>query len=278
LKTAFRKKDLMKSVLQVIVAAVMSTGLRASASAAELSADAEVARPQITAEEALALIARLASEEIDEAAAAADELAQAGNAALPFLVSAAHAKEEAVRRRVAAVLGRINGPEALPTLYVMLKDESDAVRREAICAVGNHRQAESTGRLGEFLLDKNPLLRMEAAMALGRIGDVKTLAVLKRSCLDDDPRVRKAAVVALGLFGHRSGIPVLISSLEDENKTVRKLAHLVLKTLCDTDFEFDPDGEEKARSEAVKLWKTWWKTHSKSDTGGNTRKEKENKR
>jgi len=239
---------------------------------------AEPAGPPMTAERAGALIAQLTAEEIEDATAAADELAQAGDAALPFVLKAAKATNETLRQRIAGILGRIDNPAALGTLCEMLEDESDAVRREAICAVGNQGQPESAEKLEGFLLAKNPLLRLEAAMALGRIGGESALPALRRSCLDDDHRVRKAAVVALALMGDGSAVPVLISRLRDENKMVRTLAHLVLKTMCDTDFGFDPDDEEEKRNEAVKLWETWWETYKKGDTGGNTRKEQENEK
>jgi len=65
-------------------------------------------------------------------------------------------------------------------------------------------------------------------------------------------------VPALGSAHDESAAPVQISRLRDENKMVRSRAHVVVKRMCDADFEFDPDDEEENRNEAVKLWETWW--------------------
>ena len=245
------------------------------AAAEEKAADppAEEAPAPITPARARALMGQLAAEDPEQAIAAADELAGGGESVLPLLQNAASSRNETLRLRAADVLGRIIDPRALATLHEMLADESDNVRRGVICAVGNHEREESVEKLEGFLLNKNPLLRREAAMALGRIGGEEVLPAIRRSCFDDDHRVRKAAVVALSLLDDEAAIPILISRLRDESKAVRKMAHLILRTMCDTAFEYDPDDDEEKRNEAAKLWETWWKTYSKSTAGRNTRKE-----
>lgn len=239
---------------------------------------AEEAATPVTPARARALIGQLAADGPEEAIAAADGLATAGKSVLPLLQKAASSENETLRLRAADVLGRIIDPRALVTLHEMLADESDDVRRAAICAVGNHEREESVEKLEGFLLNKNPLLRREAAMALGRIGGEEVIPAISRSCFDDDYRVRKAAVVALSLLDDEAAIPILISRLRDESKAVRKMAHLILKTMCDTTFEYNPDDDKEKRNEAAKLWETWWKTSNKSAAGHSTRKATKDKK
>ena len=247
------------------------------AAGAETKPDA----PPLTAEQADALAAQLASEKSDEAAKAADQLAASGENALPALVKQAKSRNELVRRRVAAILGRIIAKDSLQALYDMLAAEqpagkpakSDSVCRELICSIGNHRNAGSIEKLQDFLLNKNALLRLETVMACGRIGDAAALPLVKRSCLDDDKAVRKAAVVAIGLIADRSAIPDLIARLRDDSEPVREMAYLVLKKLSGTDFEFDPAADDEQRAESVRLWETWYKANQNSGTGGGTGKE-----
>ena len=241
--------------------------------------------PPLTAEQAEALVAQLASEKPDEAAKAADQLAAAGESALPALIKQAKSRNELVRKRVAAILGRIITKESLQALYDVLAVEQPAgkpaksvdVCRELICSIGNHREAGSIEKLQDLLLNKDALLRLEAVMALGRIGDAAALPLVKRSCLDDEAVVRKAAVVALGLIADRSAAaavaPDLIARLRDDDKPVRAMAYLVLKKLSGTDFEFDPAADDQQRAESVRLWETWYKANQNGGTGGGTGKE-----
>ena len=214
------------------------------------------------------LLKQLASEYNAEAAKAADALAEAGRAALPWLVKQTAARNDDLRRRVAGVLGRIREPEALDALHAMLADKADGVRRQVISAIGRHGKAESAGKLQEFLLHPNALLRLEAVMALGRIRSTQSVPALSRSCLDDDQLVRTAAVVALGLIADKAAIPALITGLDDDSILVRRLAHLVLKKLSGADLGYDPESEGDKRAESVRAWQTWWKTTG--DTGGTT--------
>jgi len=233
--------------------------------------DKKADAPALTAEQAEALAAQLASDKPGEAAKAADALAAAGENALPALARQAKSRNELVRRRVAAVYGRIVAKDSLQALYDMLAAEqpagkpakSDSVCREVICSIGNHRAAASIEKLQGFLLNKNALLRLEAVMALGRIGDAAALPLVKRSCLDDDKGVRKAAVVAIGLIADQSAIRDLIGRLRDDSEPVREMAYLVLKTLSGTDFEFDPAADDEQRAESVRLWETWYEERSK---------------
>jgi len=263
----------------------LAAAIVAAAAACALSAEEKVngnaeketnKKQALDAAEAKTLIARLISEKQDERTAAADRLVEAAEQAVPFLLKQLEIDDDAMRARVAAVLGRIDSEQVLEALHQRLKSEkSDDVRRELIGAVGNHRKPESIGKIREFLLNKNPLLRLETVMALGRIGDKSALPDVKRSSLDDDHRVRRAAVVAMGLLGVKDAIPALIDRLRDENLSVRTIAHVALKKISGKDFEFNPDDDDAKREEAVLLWDTWWKTQERGDTGGNAEKEEQ---
>jgi HEAT repeat protein len=272
----------MKFIVQAITAAAIILAALPAAGAEAKPADppAQEAPAAMPPARGRALIDHLAADNPEEAIAAADELADAGKSILPMLAEAAPAENETLRLRVAGVLGRIIDPQAMDLLCEMLADASHNVRREAIGAVGNHEREESVEQLEGFLLDKNPLLRREAVMALGRIGCKAALPAVRRSCLDDDHRVRKAAVVALSLLDddHDAAVPILISRLRDENKAVRKMAHLILKTMCDTPLEYNPDDDRDKRNEAANLCETWWKTYNKGAARRNTRKKPEDEK
>jgi len=239
--------------------------------------DAPEAKPALDADTADALIKDLASEKPDAPAKAVDQLARAGEQAIPYLLKQKKNKNETIRRKIAAILGRIMTKDSLDALYEMLADKSEAVRREAICSVGNHQKPESLEKLQDFLLHKSSAIRLETVMALGRIGHASSLPALKRSCLDDDQMVRQGAVVALGLVKDKGAIPDVISRLRDDDKTVRTLAYVVLKRLSGTDLGFDPADDEPKRNESILLWETWWKANEKSGTGGSTGQEQKKK-
>jgi len=259
----------------LLIALLPAPGLSGEQNVNDDAAEETKKEQVLDAAQAEALVAQLASAKREVHTAAADRLAEAGEQALPALLKQARSKNETLRARVTAVLGRIDSPQALDGIYPQLRDKSPEVCCEAIRAVGNQRKPESIDRLRPFLLNKDPLFRLETVMALGRIGDSLALPEVKRAAADDDPNVRKAAVAALGLIGDTSAIGTLIDSLGDEHKTVRAIAYAALKTISGTDFTFKPDDDEATREEAVQLWKTWWETQKKGDTGGNAGKETE---
>ena len=240
------------------------------AAAEAKAAPAKETPPPFDAARAGKLIDQLAAEKVADRVQAADELAKAGEQAVPFVLKRAKDKNEITRAGIAGVLGRIKTKQTLGALYEMLGDKSDAVRRAAICSVGEHRRPESIEKIKDFLVNKNAMLRRETVMSLGRIADASSIGLVRRSCLDDDRLVREAAAVALGLIKDRSAIPDLIALLRDDDKTVRTIAYVVLKQLSGTDFEFNPADDQPKRAESILLWETWWKANEQGDTGGNT--------
>lgn len=143
---------------------------------------------------------------------------------------------EAVRVRVAEVLGHERDASSVPLLAGLVRqDPSARVRKTAAWALGEVESVEGIAALTEALQDQDSKVRAKAAWALGEICHPKagpTLAEVVRR--DADAAVRTMAVWALGEIGDERAIPVLMTAADDADPTVRDKARWALREIGTT--------------------------------------------
>ena len=110
---------------------------------------------------------------------AIEQLAKAGDAAVPVLSSAAATGRSATRRRNAIwALTRQTTPEARAAVRRALADADQDVRLAALHSVGLWRDPEAVTQAIGALESRLPAVRRGAAEALGRIGDRRAVPSL----------------------------------------------------------------------------------------------------
>jgi hypothetical protein len=122
---------------------------------------------------------------------------------LPLLEYGLHDPRPPVRRRAAALLGRL-GPQAAPIRAELARraaeDPDPFVRQAALDAALelSLRPSEAIALLADRLTDPAVALRLGAIAHLARrSSDPAARAALRRAAADPDPDVRRAALEAL---------------------------------------------------------------------------------
>lgn len=153
-----------------------------------------------------ALMETVETGDADEAAAAADEIADLGysaSAAIPFLIEIAADPVSPNRVTAVEILGRLeaSSDEAIAVLGDAAGDSNEAVRHAALRALSQvgAPAATVTDAIAEQLAADNPETRRLAARALGTIDFMEIAAedALVAALDDPDPGVQAAALSAL---------------------------------------------------------------------------------
>ena len=196
------------------------------------------------------LIAKMTSNNVEEALKAEDELVSLGKPALKELVNTLNNLEPAedilrpeiafllgrfedkeaipaliallendnsyIRRNAVDSLGRIRGKEAVPGLIAKLSDEDESVREACVSALGEIRGYEATDALLERLKDENESegVKLAAIQALAQIKDSRTSQeLLKQLKNSPDPFYKNEVVDSLVNIGNKQAIPGLTEYL-----------------------------------------------------------------
>jgi len=156
--------------------------------------------------------------------AALDEILDIGAAAdgaIPALIRAAGHKDDAVRAKVAKILGKF-GPkasDAIPALIGMLKDKGGGASRiEAARALGKiGEKLEAVPALASVFHSEDKALRIAAIEAVAEIGAAEAVYDLALVSQDQDLDVRQAVKAAFKVMNvpERTIILTLMGILED---------------------------------------------------------------
>jgi len=227
-----------RTLIFIIALCVLSPG----------SGEAELAIPREdipadTAPEVREQIERLYSENLNEQIAAARNLGNMGDKALPavpFLEGLLRdpwglgGKGLTPFKEAAHALIRLGKPP-VDRLSEVLADENqnDWDRRGAVQFLGWTRDPRAVKPLIGALKDENEMVRSEAAYTLGQVGDERAIDPLITTLDDESSHVRCQAARALEQIGRRGGsvVDTLIAALEDGSWRVRSSAALALSWL-----------------------------------------------
>ena len=176
------------------------------------------------------LVARLKGKEVHRAYG---EILDLGGAALPALLGAAKAPDDASTPHVLRALGKLGGPRVEPVVREKLLSDDEHVFRAACEALADTGHTGHTGQkrtpddLGDVLTDRQrpAAIRAEAARWLGRMRAKRETPRLLVSLACGEPLVEIAAAEALAKIGNKAGGFALANMLSDEREEVRKLAH-----------------------------------------------------
>lgn len=137
--------------------------------------------------------------------------------------------EPKVQLEALAHLERQKYPELLPVLIAMLTHENQAVRHKVALVLGEWREPVSVPALMLRLKDPDTMVRGASAWALGQIGDEMAVAGLLPAIGDPSWEVRCSAMSALGNFpGRRDVCGKIEERLSDPSWQVRYTAALQL--------------------------------------------------
>ena len=162
-----------------------------------------------------------------------------GTAAVPALIQAAGDRDEDVRIRVFAALGRVwpTDGRILSPLIAAAEDPADNVREWAVGVLGSLAATPDAviPALVKALSDRDAWVRHAAGHQLGRVRPTeKVLPALLDVLEHGEPRARAQAAYTLGDLGSDSAaksVPALTRALKDENETVRRAAAEARKSL-----------------------------------------------
>ena len=161
-------------------------------------------------EEMASLAARLESKDADDRAAAAEKLAQAGEAAAPVaipLVRACGDADERVREWAVAALEELGPPpdDVIATLATLATGSVPLAAYWAVTLLGRAGQAAAgtAGVLADCLSSGDAAVAQRAAWALGKLGPAAAVAreQLRIAAQSADPRLAGLAVEALAASG-----------------------------------------------------------------------------
>jgi HEAT repeat protein len=155
--------------------------------------------------------------------AAAQRLAELGDAASGTLVDLLSNSQTPMTQRAAAAEALLAvGRPATPALVTVLTDENPFVRAKAAEVLGAIGDRTAVRPLARILGDREPTVRDKAAWALGLLGDLEAatpLADLLRR--DASLDVRMTAVTALGRLSCRASVEPLLEGLQGEPPRLR---------------------------------------------------------
>lgn len=164
---------------------------------------------------------------------ASNLVADAASADADRLEGMLRRSSEAVRVRIAEVLGHERDESSVPLLANLVRqDRSVRVRQTAAWALGEVESVEGIAALTDALGDRDPKVRAKAAWALGEIRHPKAGPALADAVRHDaNATVRTMAVWALGEIGDERAIPALMTAAEDADQTVRDKARWALREI-----------------------------------------------
>ncbi|MFH0944754.1 MAG: HEAT repeat domain-containing protein [Planctomycetota bacterium] len=176
--------------------------------------------------------------EPDRRRALALQVAQAADAAVPFVLDAFQSSTNPLVVRTAILaLGEIGTQTALEALsrQVLAGDLKDAEKSLALLILGQHSPCDLLESIRTAALSNRPsLLREASTLALGRLLDLEGVgAALEK--LDREPLEsrRVAVLVAAGVTGDRLFLPRIVPFLQDDAVDVRRAAAFALGETAD---------------------------------------------
>ena len=173
------------------------------------------------------LIAKITSNNVEEALKAEDELVKIGKPALKELVNTLNNLEPAediLRPEIAFLLGRFEDKEAVPALISLLENENSYIRRNAVDSLGRIRGREAVPSLIAKLSDEDESVRESAISALGEIRSYESTEDLINRLKDENETagVKLAAVKALAQIKDTRASEELLKQLKNESEPFYK--------------------------------------------------------
>jgi len=143
------------------------------------------------------------------------------------------------------------------------KITSSDIRVKHACLVGLYELSfpNSISLIIDALQDRNPEIRITAATLLGWKEAPEAIPALTKALANKDARLKKAVITSLKNMA--AAAPV-ISALSDRNRGVREAALDALRTIMDSDIQFDIDASGSALSEEIEKLKKWWDAKRKA--------------
>jgi len=157
-------------------------------------------------------------------------------------------------------LAMINGNKDLDkTLFLQYLDhKSPSVRIAALRALAKYEDEEAFSILSSVLKDKNADIRRQALDLLCCTYQSNCDEILLKGLHDVDNKVRKIAIRFCGVFKLHQGISILINFLNDPNVEIQKISAETLRKITKKRFNFNCNGSQNSKNEAIESWKTWW--------------------
>ncbi|MGE5558688.1 MAG: HEAT repeat domain-containing protein [Bacillota bacterium] len=165
-----------------------------------------------------------------------DSLANIGTQGLNLLHTALKNPNSAIRRNVAAVLGRIKDNSSVVLLIESLKDKAWSVRAEAAFALKEMKDPQAVPGLIGLLKDIEPEVCGASALALGALKAQAAIEPLIEALQNGEPGVRGDVAFALGEIGDKRAVKVLIHLLGDEYVYARDHAAAALYKITGQTF------------------------------------------
>lgn len=167
-------------------------------------------------------IARLASTDSTERAAAAEALGRSGHRLrdeiTPILRELLRSDESwEVRASAGRAIGRLGTRDAVPDLVRALRDERVDVRVVAAAAIWRLPDPAAVPALLDLLSDPDPSARQWATLALGVIRDTRAVAPLTALLADPEASVRLDVIRSLGRIRSEGVLAPLSSFASDED-------------------------------------------------------------
>ncbi|MBF0254740.1 MAG: HEAT repeat domain-containing protein, partial [Candidatus Omnitrophica bacterium] len=140
-----------------------------------------------------------------------------------------------------------------------LKSHDASLRLAAIRAISKFKDEESFGILEKALKDSEPEVRRQALNLLFWTYGTRAASAALALLHDVDNHVRRTAIGIAAALKTRQAVSALVTALQDPSREIQKSASEALKKITGEDFGFKPTATEKARNEAVEMWKFWWR-------------------
>ena len=181
-----------------------------------------------------------------------------GEAALRLACAAIGHPAAEVRRRACEHLARHAEPRHVQVLLPSLEDSDTSVIKAAARALGTAGDPAAVASLEQLLNASDKTVRIEAAMSLCRLEAESGPAALERLAVDSDPAVRRQAATAMGQVADAAFAATLIRLLDDQGG-VRMAALASLPQVAGRDIAGDSNSSEAPAdvTEAIRRWKAW---------------------
>lgn len=131
--------------------------------------------------------------------------------AVPWIRTALHDSEPAVRFAACVACGRLGDRAAENRLRELTRDEDRNVQLAALFALHHLGDSDETGRIPNYLLaEREVAVRRNAALLLGLLGEPSAVKVLARGMRDGDGGVRQQVLEAMARLGNREARQELV--------------------------------------------------------------------
>ncbi|MCZ6602025.1 MAG: HEAT repeat domain-containing protein [Planctomycetota bacterium] len=168
-----------------------------------------------------------------------------------------------LRRRMAARARVLKaGPKAIPSLLGVLRgNRRDPYKRHAALYL--------LGELGDLSASKTLIRiatrereserqRFWALSSLMKIREEEALPIATTLLGSDREPLRRVSIQLILSHGPDVSVPIFLKGLRSETRAAREASAAGLRRLSGEKMQFDPDGDDASREEAVKRWEVWW--------------------